>query len=172
MSWPVIVPIFFFQEFASVSAVLALAYRDGYNLLILHVLWVVATVVDISLGYFLGRYLGELVFKNSRFGHVLERWAKKFEDRVGKSGQSFSLMLLGFVLSPYLAGFIVAWMELSFNDVLLFVALGDILWYLFAWAAVIGLTAAVPNMEVFIIVVICIAIALSLAFRRLRKKVF
>jgi membrane protein YqaA with SNARE-associated domain len=176
MSWFAIVPALFVQEFAALTATLALAYRSGafttFTEFALALVWAVATVIDIGVGYFLGKYLGGRVFAKSRPKLALERWAKKFEARVGKSGKSFSLMLLGFALFPYVAGFIAAWTDLSFKDSLLYISIGDVIWFGFAWATAIGLAAAVPNIKILIIAVICLAIVVSLIFNHLRRKIF
>ncbi|MDE2018954.1 MAG: hypothetical protein KGJ13_01255 [Patescibacteria group bacterium] len=169
--WPAIIPVFLLQEFASVAALLAFAYGHGGDLLALHFAWVAATFVDLFAGYLVGKWLGDR-FRNARLRQWLQRFAEKWQGRVGKSGQALSLLFLGFLLYPYLAAFIAAWAGVSLNDAVFYLLLGNIAWYLFAWGAAIGLTALVPNFEWLIVVIISLAIALSVVFERIRRKVF
>lgn len=170
-SWSAIIPVFLLQEFASVTALLAYAYKNGGDLLALHFAWVAATLVDLFAGYLVGKWLGDR-FRNARLRRWLQRFAEKWQGRVGKSGQALSLLFLGFLLYPYLAAFIAAWAGASLNDTIFYLSLGNIAWYLFSWGTVIGLTALVPNFEWLIVAIIIVALVFSLIFEKIRRKVF
>ncbi len=156
-----IVPVFFVQEFASTEATLVLAYRGGISLWVIDMIWIAATVIDIVVWFYVGKYVKERSLRSDWIGRTVGKWSARFDKYVGRMGERFSLILLGFITFPYLAAFIAPWFDLSPVQALTFVFLGDLLWYLFAWGTVFGISMVVTDIRVGIVLVVLVAIAMK-----------
>ena len=128
-----IVPVLFIQELALTEATLILVYHSGFNLWIVHAIWLAATVIDIAFGFYIGKYLRNRSIGSGWFSATIGRWSEKFKEYVGHRGKALALMLLGLFLFPYIAAFLAAWFDINIVQTTVFVSLGNLIWYLLSW---------------------------------------
>jgi len=135
--------LFLIQEPISSDAALLEAYQYHYNLWIVHGLFVVATLLDIVVGYAIGMWLHKK-FSNSRSMHRLADWARSVSDK-GTYGEYFFLFLWSWIIFPY-ATLVAPWLEIPFWKTLTWMFLGDLVfWYGSEWLVVLGVKTFIPN---------------------------
>lgn len=142
-----IVPVLFIQELALTEATLILVYHSGFNLWIVHAIWLAATVIDIAFGFYIGKYLRNRSIGSGWFSATIGRWSEKFKEYVGHRGKALALMLLGLFLFPYIAAFLAAWFDINIVQTTVFVSLGNLIWYLFVLGTALGIDFLIPNIK-------------------------
>src|SRR5437660_1477842 len=95
-TWLFIIAMLFIQEPASMDAAIFLVRQQHINLWLINTLWILATTIDILVGYAIGKWI-QRAFQDTRFGRWAERWAMRIENFVGKSGENFAIILLGII---------------------------------------------------------------------------
>lgn len=167
--WFLIVLVLFLQETFSTNSVLLTAHHLHYSMWLIHALFIVATSCNIWVGYALGTW-----FKRTFDQGKTVRFAKKFSTRLenilGKSGQRFFLTLLGFINFTYVNAFVFAWSNVSFVNIFIFTLLGDTLWYLLAWSAVLGAESLFSNQLFVVPAILLFSTLIMLLSGRLSKK--
>jgi hypothetical protein len=154
--WLLIILTLTIQEGLSVLAVLLKAYQLHYSLWIIHVIWLVVTSVQIGIGYVLGKWLQKR-YAGMKFERWVNKHAKRLETSIHKSGENVALMLLSSIISPFIAAFLAAWLDITFLNVFMFALLGDLFWYASTWAYVLGATAILAKAKYGLIIVLAIA---------------
>jgi membrane protein YqaA with SNARE-associated domain len=136
--------LFLIQEPVSSDAVLLEAYQYHYNVWIIHALFVLATVLDIVVGYAIGKWLHGR-FSDNPLMQRLVRWTRPFSGSAGKYGEYVFFFLAGPFLFP-LSALIAPWLDISFARTLVFLLLGDaIFWYAPEWLIVLGVKGTVTD---------------------------
>ncbi|HVM77009.1 MAG TPA: hypothetical protein VMU07_02560 [Candidatus Paceibacterota bacterium] len=170
--WTLITATLIVQEFATSALVLVLAVHSEIPLWPIHVIWAVTTLVDMYFGYQLGLLLKRKL-KNNRWVGKIDRWSRDAVDALGDRGVGVALMLLAIVNFPYLNTFIAAWIDAPQNVSILFTTIGNFIWYLLLWGAVLGLTSFVENPSIILLVIVGIGALSHLSFKifeRAQKK--
>jgi len=168
--WLFITIVLLGEEFASSTAVFLVAYHAHINIWIIHGIWLVAVIVDILVGYALGKY-AEKSFATSRFEKWMEKSAALIEKRIGTRGESFSLIVLGFLNFPYVNSFAAAWLTLPFWEMFFSIFIGSLFWYIFEWMVVIGIITFVPvNLIPAVVIALAAGVLLTVFFRQGHKK--
>src|SRR5258706_15183718 len=101
---------FLAQEPVSSNAILLEAYQYRYNILIIHSLFIIATILDAIIFYYLG-LLTHKKFPKSKVVLYANRKSESFLKFAGKSGQRFTLFLYGPIIFP-ISAFIAPWIEI------------------------------------------------------------
>jgi membrane protein YqaA with SNARE-associated domain len=167
--WFVIALTLTIQEGFSTIAVLVHAQQLHYSAWIITAIWAVATALQITIAYYLGKWIQQK-FADSKFEDWIKEWSKKFESFAGKYGQQFVPFFLALIISPALGAFLVSWLDLSFVSVFVLTFLGDACWYVSDWAAALGAEALWVRAKEIAIVVFALVILGVIAFKFLRKK--
>lgn len=162
--WALITAAFFIQEFASTALVLVVAQNSGLSLWPIHIIWAVATLIDMYAGYLLGTLLKKKFAKN-RFMRSIEKRMKDATGALGNHGTNITLMLLGIINFPYLNTFIASWIGVPMNTAFLFTIIGNFIWYLILWGTVLGLTSFINNPSIILLILIVIGVLSHFAFR-------
>jgi membrane protein YqaA with SNARE-associated domain len=165
--WLLITAALTVQEGLSVLAVLLRAYQLHYSIWIISLIWLVVTTIQITIGYYLGRWVRKS-FKSSRFEKWVEKYAHKLEKSIDKNGEKIGLILLSSIISPAVAGFVAPWLDISFGTVFLYALLGDLFWYASTWATVLGAEQILSGIKYGLLLLIAIAIV-WVAFSHYRK---
>ena len=154
--WLLIILTLTLQEGLSVLAVLVKAYQLHYSLWIIHLIWLVVTMAQIGIGYVLGKWLQKR-YAGMKFERWVNKHAKKLEESIHSSGENVALMLLSSIISPFIAAFLAAWLDVTFVNVFIFALLGDFFWYASTWAYVLGATALLAKAKYGLVIVLAIA---------------
>lgn len=122
----------FVQEPASTDAAIFQIRELHLNLWFVHSLWLAATVIDIAVGYKLGkyfqtRYLGSAVIQK------IKRWTYALEEFVGRKGEVFAIILIGIINFPWLNAFFVSWLRVPFKRLFWLLLFGDLIYWIIAW---------------------------------------
>ncbi len=173
--WLLLTLALFVQEPISTGAVLLSAYQLHYNVWFIHILFSLATLIDIAVGY----YVGAFVLK--KFGRKkLIAWAEskfeKFAAFLGENGKVVTLIVYSPMIFP-ISGFFIPWLEVSFTEALVLTFIGEVIfWYLPEWLLVLGIKTFIANPFTALYIIIIISTSLSFAIkyfleRKHKKKV-
>ena len=168
-TWLFILLTLFVQEPTSTDAAIFLVRENHINLWLINILWLVATTIDIAVGYALGKWI-QRTFQETRFGRWAEKWAVRIENFIGKNGERFTIILLGIINFPYLNAFIVSWLKLNFKNIFILIFIGDAIYWGIAWAINIGVRNYVADPHVALYVVVGIGLAFSVSSKALLNK--
>ena len=168
-TWLFILLALFVQEPTSLDAAIFLVRENHINLWFINFLWLVATTIDIVLGYALGKWM-QKAFQETRFGKWAEKWAVRIENFIGTNGERFTIILLGIINFPWLNAFLVSWLRLTFRNIFILIFIGDAIYWGIAWAINIGVRNYVADPRVALYVVIGIGLAFSVGSKALLNK--
>ncbi|MDB4984482.1 MAG: hypothetical protein JWM20_661 [Patescibacteria group bacterium] len=157
------------QETATLTSLIFATHKGVYPASVIHILFLIATLIDIVAGYFLGRFL-KRKFPRSKVGAFVDRLAKLFSFRESRYKRWLALFLLGNFSFPWLNSCIAGYMELPFWESAFFNLLGDILYYASLWLIAIGAASLFKNFYYGLIAAIVFGMAVILVIRFLRSK--
>ncbi len=171
--WLLLVLTFIVQEPISTSAVLLQAYQDHYNVWLIHLLFVAATVFDILVTYYLGVFIQKR-FGNRRISLWLKKKLEQFSSFIGEKGRVVALIVYAPMLFP-VSGFFIPWLDIPLGQALPYLFIGEtIFWYLYVWLLVLGVRSVTSNAQsaLYLILIVGAAVALSAKYfsRRPAKK--
>lgn len=160
--WLLLVAVFLVQEVATTNLVLLQAWRAGYSLLIIGAIFAVAALFDIIVGYEAGMYVRGL--KNVKLVARSERFAEKFKKSAGKWGVRGTLVFIGALNFPYVNAFFASLLSVPPAETLLYVFLGDLIWFALQWGIVLGVHSITTNLVTELMLVVAaslVAIAIA-----------
>jgi membrane protein YqaA with SNARE-associated domain len=159
--WLLIALVLTIQEGFSVLATLVRASELHYSFWIISLVWLVVTILQIALGYYLGKFI-QKKSKGSRFERWAEKYARKLEKSISKSGEKLALVIFSSAVSPGIGAFLASWLDISFADIFIYSLLGDLFWYLSTLATVFGVVALLSKARFGLIILICIVVVILL----------
>lgn len=157
------------QELAVVAAVFGFAYQNHINIFAVHAMWLVATLIDVTLGFKFGGWIKKKYGTSSLARHAGEL-VSAIERRIGTNGRRLTLVVSGFLNFPYVNGFLGPWLRLSFADTLVFILIGDALWYFSIWGALGGISILAPDSRWIVVLAMGVIVALIIVVRVLYHK--
>ncbi len=166
-NWLFIIFALVIQELVSLNAVLFEVHQQHFHVWLIHILFMVATVVDIIAGFFIGKYVQKKL-THGRIFTFAEKWSARFHSFAGKRGKWFALLLLGNFSFPYLNAFIAAWLDISFIESLIFLFIGNMLWYITLWLFMLGVVSVIPNASIALGVIIAVMILIVILVRKFK----
>lgn len=159
--WILIFISFIVQEPVTASGILFEAYRRGYDVWLIHSIFLVCTSLDILIGYAVGSFLNRR-FAHTRPARFIRRKADGFVDCLGKYGHRITLIVIAPILFP-LSSLLPPLLGISLGEAFVCLLLGEIIfWYSFIWCIVLGVQAFGLDPRVSLYVVIATAIVLLL----------
>jgi len=135
--WIRITIFLFIQELISMNTVLLTAYQQNYSLWIITGIFIVATLITTTIGFFLGKWV-QRRFKDSKVVKYSEAKARDLERSLGPKGSRAALVILGIFNFNYINAFLASWLSLSYKEVLLYVLISDLWWFLIDLAVILG----------------------------------
>ncbi|MEI6352773.1 MAG: hypothetical protein WCO35_02450 [Candidatus Nomurabacteria bacterium] len=165
-----IIPILIIQEPVSTDTGIFFIRENHLNLFLINILFVLLSVLDITVAYFLGKYLQKR-FSHKKIIIKSKTIASKLENFIGKKGEFFSLILIGIINTPYLDSFLASWLNIKFKKVLTLVLIGDVIWWCISWYINIKVRQNVSNPYAALYVVVFIALIITIFSRYILKKV-
>jgi len=169
-TWLFIVIALFIQEPATTDAAIFLVRQQHLNLWVVNLIWVLATIIDISAGYLIGKWI-QRKFQHTKFGKWSERWAIRIENFIGKSGERFAVILLGIINFPYFNAFLTSWLKLSFKNVFILIFIGDAIYWSIEWAINVGVRGYFTDPHTALYVIVGLGLLFSLISKAILTKV-
>ena len=169
-TWLFIIGALFIQEPATMDAAIFVIREQHLNLWLINLLWVLATAIDITVGYAIGTWV-QSASKGSRFAGWSERWAAKIEDFIGRRGERFAIILLGVINFPYLNALIVSWLKLSFRNIFILIFIGEAIYWGIAWAVNISVRNYVSDPHAALYIIVGIALLFSILSKAILNRI-
>ncbi len=156
------------QETVTFTSLIFATHRGVYPVFLINILFLVATTVDIFVGYFIGVFFKKK-FLNSKIAKWVDTTAKSFSLHENKYKRWVVLFLLGNFSFPWINAIIAGYLEFPFWESALFNFLGDMVWYVSIWLIVIGVGAIFKNVYSELIVAVLLALAIMLLLKFLKS---
>jgi hypothetical protein len=118
-----------------------------------HLVWIVATAIDIWLGFKIGKWLKRF-WSGTKFETFSKTWAARIEHFIGKKGEKFVLMLLGVINFPWANSFLFSWLDWDYRTMFIFIFIGDAIWYALEWGINVGVRSIIPDPHLTIYMVV------------------
>lgn len=169
MLWIFIVVALFIQEPATTDAAIFLVRQNDLNLWLINGIWLAATVIDIFLGYALGKWV-QVRFADTRLVRWAQKWVRLIEDFIGRRGERAVVVLLGVINFPYLNAFLFSWLKLSFRNMFILLFIGNTVYWLIAWGINIGVRSVVGDPHTALYIVIGLGLLFSVVSKAVLSK--
>lgn len=163
--WIFIFIALFLQQSVMLNGVLLHFYQERHLIWLIHILFVVATCIDILVGYFIGSHTKKLFISN-RFVKFIHHMVDHLHNYVAKHAQNLALFLLGCFSFPHINGFVAAWARISLKRAFLMLLLGNMVGYVIYWLLIIGVMAFVPNPWIAFVCVIMVVYLIGYILHR------
>lgn len=161
---------FLFQDPISTNVILLQAYQTHHNLWIIHLLFIIATLFDAIILYYLGKILNEKYSQNKIIVRIKQK-TESFIQFTGKHSKKIALLVYGPIIFP-LSAFIAPWIGISFWESTIFLLIGDfIIWYGSEWIIVLGVKTFVSDPKLALYIIGIISIFISIVIRYARSKI-
>lgn len=159
------------QEPASTDATIFLVRENHINLILIHTIWLFATLMDITIGYIIGKWI-QTKSKDTKVGIWAKQWAERIEYVIGKRGEYFAIILISIINFPYLNAFILSWLNIRFRKLLILIFLGDLIYWIIEWIINIGVRNNIQNSHTVLYVVVILGLVLLIVSKILLNKIF
>jgi hypothetical protein len=167
--WLLLASVLLLQEPLSTTFVVLEVVRAHYSIHFIHLLWIILTIVQICLGYVLGRWVKRR-FSTSHLEGWITTWTRKVSDLIGKKGEKVALIFFTILTAPFFTGFVASWLPISLWNILFFSVLGSLVWYLQVWIGVYGAGQFSSSLQMTVISVIIIGTLVSIPLGIWRKR--
>lgn len=142
--WLLLGLAFLVQEPISTGVILIQVYQLHYNVWLIHLLFSLATLLDIAIGYYLGAFIRKR-YGEARAYAWIKTQLEKFASFMGRNGKIVTLVVYAPILFP-ISGIFVPWLDISLTDGLIYIFIGEIIfWYVPEWLVVLGIKTFVGN---------------------------
>jgi hypothetical protein len=162
--WFFILLIVFIQETVTLNGLLVKVHQGYFSIMWVTILFIIATVLEILVGYFLGGYI-KTYWNKGWLHRFATRWADRFHTYIGKHGRKIYLLLLGYFSFPLINAFITAWLDIPFVESFWYLFFGNILFYATSWLLVLGVMSIIPNPVFAFATVIALTIVVTVIMR-------
>lgn len=169
--WLFIIFSLFIQEPASTDATIFLVRENHINLVLVHTIWLFATLLDISIGYALGKWI-QKKSQNTKMGIWAKKWSERIEYVIGKKGEYFAIILVSIINFPYLNAFILSWLNIKFRKLLILIFIGDSIYWIIEWIINISVRNNIQNSHTVLYVVVGLGLILLIVSKILLNKIF
>lgn len=168
--WLFIIVALFIQEPTSTDAAIFQVRHLHFNLFLINFIWLIATIIDIWLGYAIGKLI-QGKFQGTKFETWSFKWATRVENFIGKKGEKFALILLGIINFPYVNSFLASWLKISFKNIFILIFIGDAIYWAIAWGINIGVRNFIVDPHTALYVVIGVGLLFSILAKTIMNKV-
>jgi hypothetical protein len=167
--WLLLTLAFIIQEPISSSVILLQAYQSHYNIVLITLLFSVITIIEIIIGYYLGRWI-EKKFGGKRPIAYLKKQVDAFSAFIGTYGKVIGLIVFAPLIFPISAIF-VPWFDVSLPEAIIYVFIGELIfWYAYEWLLVFGVHSFVTDSYWALFVILVVSVLLSIGIRMMVKK--
>jgi membrane protein YqaA with SNARE-associated domain len=165
--WLFIAFILISQEVVLFNGLLLKTHQGAYSLSLIFILFIIATTLDIVVGYCLAIWAK----KKWRKGKVVafaNKWTDRFHAFVGKRGKWLALLLLGNFSFPYLNAFIAGWLGIAFGEMFIFLFIGNMINFATSLLLVLGVASFIPNPSFAFLGIIAVSILIVIVTKKLK----
>ncbi len=167
--WFILGSVLLLQEPLSTTFVVLEMVRSHYSIILIHLMWVVITILQIYLGHVLGKWV-QRRFHTAKVEAWITKWTGKGSDLIGKKGEKVALIFFTILTAPFFTGFVASWLPISLGNILFFTVLGSLVWYLQVWIGVYGAGRFSSSLQTTVISVIMIGTLVSIPLAIWRKR--
>ena len=168
--WLFVIVSLFIQEPTSTDAAIFQIRHFHFNIFWINLIWIIATVFDIWLGYIIGKCI-QKKFQGKKIEVWSSKWATRVENFIGKKGEKFALILLGIINFPYINSFLASWLKISFKNVFMLIFIGDAIYWAIAWGINIGVRNFIIDPHLALYVVVGASLLFSILAKSILSKV-
>jgi membrane protein YqaA with SNARE-associated domain len=167
--WLLLAAAFIVQEPISSSVILLQAYQSHYNLWLITLLFCAITIIEIIIGYYLGRWI-EKKFGTHKLIVSVKKRLETFGASIGKYGKIVGLIVFVPIIFPVAAIFI-PWFDVSLAEAVAYVLIGELIfWYAYEWLLVFGVHSFVTDSRWALFAILCVSVALTFGIKWLMKR--
>lgn len=159
----------FVQEFVILNALLLAAHTGAYSALLIFALFVIATAIDITVGFYIGRNLHKKT-SETKFGRYIKRQSERFSFSPGSPKRWFTLLILGNISFCYINAAVAGYIELPFWESQAYNFFGNILSYVLLWYAIGSINSFFKNPYLSSVAVIALSLLILIILRKLHMK--
>ncbi len=165
----ILIVSFLIQEPVTTGATILYAYQSGFNVWIIHSLFVICTVIDIFIGYYVGSRV-HFRYSENKIIKYAKRKAEALEKMTGRYGYKLALIFFGQMIFP-ISAFITPWIGISLKESFAYLLIGEVvLWYGLEWLLILGIKTFVPDPQSAIYILIGFALVVIAFVRWLNNK--
>ena len=169
-TWIFVISTLFVQEATSTNAAIYLIRDQHLNLWIINIIWILATAIDILVGYALGKWMQRRL-KKTKLIKWSEGWTKRIEDFIGRSGECFVIIFLGVINFPYLNSFLMSGIRFSFKNIFIFTFIGEAIFWGIEWLINISANRYFSDPHTVLYIVIGFGLLFSVVSKMVLTKV-
>jgi membrane protein DedA with SNARE-associated domain len=158
----------FIQELVLLNALLLMVHHGLYSPILIFILFIVATVIDIVIGFYVGRYLRRKT-SQSVFGRYIEKKSKRFSFSKESPKRWFTLLILGNVSFCYINAAVAGYLELPFWESQAYNFFGNVLFCVALWYIGGSVSSLFKNIYTAYAVVLIFIIIFSLRKIQINK---
>ena len=159
----------FIQELVVLNAVLFATLQGTYPALLVHTLFVIATIIDIVVGFYVGKYLRKKTI-HTRVTSYIQEQSKRFSFKKNKHHRWLILFLLGNFSFPYLNAAIAGYLDVPFWESAFFNFLGNMVFYVSLWFLVTAVSSVIKNIYVAFAIIVAAVIIVTMVVRIIEKR--
>ncbi|HYV94609.1 MAG TPA: hypothetical protein VE978_22740 [Chitinophagales bacterium] len=169
--WLLAIAFLSLQESVTTAGIMQAAYREGHNIILFTLIFLMTTLSEILIFYRIGKYL-QLKGRDSKAILWAKNYIAKADNFIGTRGEELFLVFLSAsVFPPSITSFIASWLKLSFQQSFICILIGNILWYVLSWMIVISVGYFVGDAGNALLAVLGIAFIIVLIQKFLSRKV-
>ncbi len=161
--------IVFVQETVTLNGLLVKVHEGSFSAFWTTIFFVLASVIDIFVGYWLGGYVKRR-WNKGKVRTFAKTWVGRFKKYIGKHGRKLYLLLFGYFSFPYLNAFICSWLDIPFPEAFMYLFFGNLVFYITCWLLVLGVMSVIPNPLVAFGVVLLLTIGMVFLMRLWRSR--
>jgi len=159
----------FIQEIVVLNTLFLAVHRGVYPALLIFILFVIATVIDIIIGFYVGRYLRKKT-SQTKVGRYIKKQSERFLIPEKGPQRWLLLLVLGNVNFCYTNAAVAAYLELPFWESQAYNFFGNILSYILLWYAVASIGSVFKNPYTAGGMVIALTLVIIIVLRQMRVR--
>lgn len=168
-SWLFLIIALVVQETATATVAFTSAMNNHIPIWAIHILWASFTIFDAYVGFRFGHLIRNH-YRNARVVRWAERIVEKLRGPLGKYGGRFLVTVLALINFPYVASFIASWLGIEMRTSVLFTFIGNAIWYVLLWVAILGADTFLKGPAAVIFVIVVVSVLFYFAKNTLEKR--
>ncbi len=159
----------FTQEIVFLNTLLLATHQGIYSPFVIFILFIIATAIDIIIGFYIGRHLQRKT-SNTRFGRYVQKISTRFSFAPGNPRRWFTFLILGNFSFCYINAAVAGYLDLPFWESQAYNFFGNILSYILLWYVVGSISSVFKNVYVASGVIILLTLVIIFILRKVKIK--
>ncbi len=157
------------QEVVLLNSLFLATHNGLYSPVVIFILFVVATTLDICIGFLIGKQLRRKT-ANTKFARYIQKQSERFSLSKESKKRWFAFLVLGNISFCYINAAVAGYLDLPFWESQAYNFFGNILSYVLLWYAVGSISSLFGNQYTAAVAVIAITVVLLLILRKMHIK--